>query len=141
MKETIKYLKAELSAITVESQKINFAINKFLPFEFTIYFRYVITNKMGEIVAVGSVFNDELKLKQFLVKVKAGFPHTIFYQTSNGQLWLLKQNGSEEKIDKQTLVLELKAQDPLLKTENEILIEDLRNRLDATEKELKSNLS
>jgi hypothetical protein len=139
MKEIIKYLKGGLSEISIESQKITFAINLIIPMHFTIYFRYVIKNKLGKIVAVGTVFKDDSKLEKFLTKVKAGFPHTIFYQTSNGQLWLLKQNGSEEKIDKQTLVLELKGQDPLLKTENEILLEDLRNRLETTEKELKKN--
>jgi hypothetical protein len=108
-----------------------------MPMEFTIYFRYVIKNKLGKIVAVGTVFKDDSKLEKFLIKVKAGFPNTIFYQTSSGQLWLLKQNGSKEKIDKQTLVLELKGQDPLLKTDNEILLEDLINRLETTEKELK----
>jgi hypothetical protein len=137
MKETIKYLKGELSEITIESQNINFATDLFIPMEFTIFFRYVIKNRLGKIVAVGTVIKDDRKLELLLAKVKRGFPHTIFYQTSNGQLWLLKQNGSEETIDKQTLVLELKGQDPLLKTEDEILIEDLRNRLETTEKELK----
>jgi hypothetical protein len=137
MKDVIQYLKGELSGITIESQKINFATDLFIPMEFAIFFRYVIKNRLGKIVAVGTVFKDDSKLEKFLTKVKAGFPHTIFYQTSNGQLWLLKQNGSEEKIDKQTLVLELKVQDPLLLTENEILLEDLRNRLETSEKELK----
>lgn len=139
MKEIIKYLKGELSEITIESQKITFAINSIIPMHFTIYFRYVIKNKLGKIVAVGTVFKDDSKLEKFLVKVNAGFSHTIFYQTSDGQLWLKRPDSSEVKIDKQILAHELKINDPLLKTEKDLLIEDLRLKLETTEKELKKN--
>ncbi len=140
MKDVIQYLKGELSEITIESQKITFASNSLIPMEFTIYFRYVIKNKLGKIVAVGTVFKDDSKLEKFLIKLKAGFLFSTFYQTSDGQLWLKRPDSSEVKIDKQILAHELKINDPLLKTENEILIEDLRNKLETTVKELKKTI-
>ncbi len=137
MKEVIKYLKGELSGITIKSQKINFVTNTLMPIESSISFRYVIKNRLGQIVAAGSVFQDDLQLQQFLLKVNAGFSHNIFYQTSEGHLWLKKPNISEVKIDKQILAQELKIIDPLLKTENEILIDDLRAKILSVEKEFK----
>jgi hypothetical protein len=137
MKDAIQYLKRELSKVSIESQKITFVTDSFLPFEFTIYFKYVIKNKMGEIVAVGTTFKDDSKLHKFLLKVKAGFAFNIFYQTNNDQLWLLKPKSSEEKIDKQKLAEALKNLDPSLKTENDILIEELRDKLQKMETQLK----
>jgi hypothetical protein len=137
MKDARQYLKRELSKVSIESQKITFVTDSFLPFEFTIYFKYVIKNKMGEIVAVGTTFKDDSKLHKFLLKVKAGFAFNIFYQTNNDQLWLLKPKSSEEKIDKQKLAEALKNLDPSLKTENDILIEELRDKLQKMETQLK----
>ena len=139
MKEVIKYLKGELSGITIKPKKLNFVANSIMPVEWNILFKYVITNRLGQIVAVGSVFQDDLQLQHFLLKVNAGFPHSVFYQTGEGQLWLKRPNISEVKIDKKILSQELKIIDPSLKTENEILIDDLRAKIESAEKELEIN--
>lgn len=137
MLKTFDFLKQNLRGISINKENLVFENTKTrLAQKFIVNDVYVIKNE-GKIIAVGFEVNTENDNKEFHDNLKNGFPFFSFTYTENGRFDFYNADGvfiSNMEIE---FTNQLKDSFPALKTESDLLIEQLNKELEQKSSEIK----
>lgn len=137
MLKTFDFLKQNLRGISINKENLVFENTKTrLAQKFIVNDVYVIKNE-GKIIAVGFEINTENDDKKFHDNLKNGFPFFSFSYVENGRFDFYNADGvfiSNKEIE---FTNQLKDSFPALKTENDLIIEQLNKVLEQKSSEIK----
>jgi hypothetical protein len=136
MEKIIDLLNRKLNGISICSETINFETTGIIAESRSVEFDNVIKNSQNNIVAVFSTLAENKNLEELLKKIKDGFNIPFFYEDSNNNLLFKKPNSNFQKTTLIDVIHYLKQNDPSLKTDYDLEIEGLREKLDSLEKDL-----
>lgn len=136
MEKIIDLLKRKLNGISICSETINFQTSGIIAQSRTVELDYVIKNSQNKNVAAFSSFVENKNLDTLLKKIEDGFNIPFFYEDSNNNLLFKKPNSNFQETTLIDLVHYLKENDPSLKTDSDIEIEELRKKLESVEHDL-----
>ncbi len=137
MLKTFDFLKQNLRGISINKENLVFENTKTrLAQKFIVNDVYVIKNE-GTIIAVGFEINTENDNKKFHDNLINGFPFFSFSYAENGRFDFYNADGvfiSNKEIE---FINQLKDTYPALKTENDLIIEQLNNEHEQKSSEIK----
>ena len=133
MEKIIDLLKQKLNGISICSETINFETTNMIAQSKTVELDYVIKNSQNNNVAAFSSFVENKNLDTLLKKIEDGFNILFFYEDSNNNLWSKKPDSYFKKTNLIELINDLKQNDPSLKTDSDIEIEELRKKIESVE--------
>jgi hypothetical protein len=137
MLKTFDFLKQNLKDVSINKENLVFENTKTLVAQkFIVNDVHVIKNE-GKIIAVGFEINTENDNKKFHNNLKNGFPFFSFSYNKDGRFDFYNSDGVFISITEIEFINQLKVSYPALKTENDLIIEQLNEELEQKSSEIK----